>query len=769
MRKFNWIMAVLMAFTLSLAACEKDNPQTDEPQDNPNPPTPTELTFEASVTEVTSTSACINVTPSDLEADYLSVVYSAYAVEQCATDAEIVAKIYADIAEYAESQEQTFVEYMAEHVKRGKLENHEVGGLTQATNYYLLVFGVDNTKEYAASTTIKMVKFKTAEVQQSSCTFEIKASVNLTTAAVTVTPSDTKQSWHLINLSVDEYNAYTAADGEYGWTNEELFQNTLNTEIETLAGSGLTNEQIEIKLFHTGMRTLNISNLAPKTQYTTFVAGVNYEDGKAYITTVPKEFRFRSGEAAPNDLTFDIDISNIGHYSAEILITPSDLEAEYYYYVGYIDSKKSRMKPIEIANSVITEYIYYWENYTELKHHDPVKGVIDLTGENKFEMDIADTEYFVVAFSFEPNPTYGQVIDEEAGEYDSNPGTITSAPVYVSFKSGEQGDPMTAEFDFKAKEVGPYSFYMEIEASDPTIYYQPGVAVAEGFDPQAAIDASSGLLSQLMQMCMESQNPCLTIHEALEKLCYNYYHNGSRGFHVANLNPETEYIGYVLAIDATTGKFARCVYSEVIATTKSVGTVTPEVELLGVYNGDDENGTIFGDAKLTLGRPIVAVKLNSVENARALFSAITTDPYVDVDALPDRYIISEFRDYWQEVNLSVPYHFFVAQWDVEQTVVAYAKDTNGYEGGVGLLAVKPVSAGDINELKGYVDAVNNATPKAMAKSLVIAENDTPTMECIWAEEVGAPRAGYVKYHEVEPLADVESDIVVVKRIKSFLL
>lgn len=769
MRKFNWIMAVLMAFTLSLAACEKDNPQTDEPQDNPNPPTPTELTFEASVTEVTSTSACINVTPSDLEADYLSVVYSAYAVEQCATDAEIVAKIYADIAEYAESQEQTFVEYMAEHVKRGKLENHEVGGLTQATNYYLLVFGVDNTKEYAASTTIKMVKFKTAEVQQSSCTFEIKASVNLTTAAVTVTPSDTKQSWHLINLSVDEYNAYTAADGEYGWTNEELFQNTLNTEIETLAGSGLTNEQIDIKLFHTGMRTLNISNLAPKTQYTTFVAGVNYEDGKAYITTVPKEFRFRSGEAAPNDLTFDIDISNIGHYSAEILITPSDLEAEYYYYVGYIDSKKSRMKPIEIANSVITEYIYYWENYTELKHHDPVKGVIDLTGENKFEMDIADTEYFVVAFSFEPNPTYGQVIDEEAGEYDSNPGTITSAPVYVSFKSGEQGDPMTAEFDFKAKEVGPYSFYMEIEASDPTIYYQPGVAVAEGFDPQAAIDASSGLLSQLMQMCMESQNPCLTIHEALEKLCYNYYHNGSRGFHVANLNPETEYIGYVLAIDATTGKFARCVYSEVIATTKSVGTVTPEVELLGVYNGDDENGTIFGDAKLTLGRPIVAVKLNSVENARALFSAITTDPYVDVDALPDRYIISEFRDYWQEVNLSVPYHFFVAQWDVEQTVVAYAKDANGYEGGVGLLAVKPVSAGDINELKGYVDAVNNATPKAMAKSLVIAENDTPTMECIWAEEVGAPRAGYVKYHEVEPLADVESDIVVVKRIKSFLL
>ena len=763
MRKFYWMMAALMVAAVSFVACDNKDPE----QDKPTPPTPTELTFEVSVADVTRTSAFINVTPSDLEADYFTVIYNAFSVEQCATDAELVAKIYAEIGAFAETQGQTFAEYMAEHVKRGKLENHEVGGLTQATNYYLLVFGVDNANDYAASTAVKMAKFKTAEPQQSVCTFDIKASVYLTNAAVTVTPSDKSQVWHLINMSVDDYNAYTAADGEYGWSNEELFQNTLNTELETLAGQGLSNDEIGVKLFHDGIRTLNISNLTPKTQYTTFVAGVSYENGEAYITTAPKEFRFRSGEAAKSDLTFDIEVSNVEYYSAEIRITPSDLDAEYYYYIGYIDNKKSRMKPIEIANSVITEYIYYWENYTELKRREPSKGVIDLTGDNKFEMDIAETEYFVVAFSFEPNPTYGQVINEETGEYDENPGTITSAPVYVSFVSDEQGDPMTAEFEFKATEVGPYSFYMEIEASDPTIYYQPGVAEAANFDPQAAIDASSGMLTQLMQMCMESQNPCLTIHEALEKLCYNYYRNGSGRYYIANLNPEKEYIGYVLAIDATTGKFARCVYSDVIATTTSVGSVTPDVELLGVYNGNDENGTIFGDADLTLGRPIVAVKLNNVEGATALYSAISTDPYVDVAALPDRYIISEFRGYWQEVNLTVPYHFFVADWDMEQTVVAYAKDANGYEGGVGMLAVKPVDSGDINELKGYVDAVNNATPKALCRPLVM--NDAPMIECIWSEEVGAPRAGYVKHHEVEPLQSIESEVMSLSIVKSFAL
>lgn len=768
MKTFNWLMAAMMVVALSFVACKDPQP---EPGPGPDVPTPTELTFEASVSETTRTSAFINVTPSDLEADYFCIVYNAFSVEQCATDAELVAKIYAEISAYAESQDKSFVEYMAESVKRGALENHEVKGLTQATNYYLLVFGVDNANDYAASTAVKMVKFKTAEAQQSSCTFELKSNVYLTTAALTVTPSDNKQSWHLINLTVDEYNAYTAADGEYGWSNEELFQNTLNTELETLEGEGLSSDEIALKLFHTGMRTLNVSGLQAKTQYTTFVAGVNYENGEAYVTTAPKELRYRSGEAAESDLTFDIEISNIEHYSADIRITPSDPNAEYYYYIGYINSQKRSMKPIDIATSAVTEYIYYWENYTELKRREPSKGIVDLTGDNKVELNIAETEYYVVAFSFEANPTYGQLINEETGEYDSNPGTITSAPVYVSFMTSEQGDPMTAEFTFSASNIGPYGFSFDIEAEDPTIYYQPGIAYAEGFDPQDAIDASSATLAQIIQMCMEGQSPSLTIHEALEERCSHLYRNGSGHFNVGNLTPEREYIAYVLTIDANTGKFARCVYSDVIAKTTSLGSVTPELELLGVYNGNDENGTIFGDADLTLGRPIVAVKLNNVEGATALYSAISTDPYVDVAALPHRYIISEFRDYWQEVNLTVPYHFFVADWDMEQTVLAYAQDANGHEAGVGLLAVKPVDSGDINELKEYVDAVNNATPKAAAKSLVYDEvANAPVMECVWSEEVGAPRAAEVIYHEVEPLAvAVESDVLCVKTVKSFAL
>ena len=221
-----------------------------------------------------------------------------------------------------------------------------------------------------------------------------------------------------------------------------------------------------------------------------------------------------------------------------------------------------------------------------------------------------------------------------------------------------------------------------------------------------------------------------------------------------------------MAIDVETRKFARCIYSDVIATTTNPGSVTPQVELLGVYNGEHEAGTIFGDKELTSGRPIIAVQLKNIENASAAYVALSTDAYADVAALSDRYVISEFRGYWQTLtSIEVPYHFFIAEWDVEQTVVAYAQDQNGHEAGVGRLGVTPVSAGDIEELRGYVDAVNNASAQALTKSLVIAEVAEPTMECIWSEEVGAPRAAEVTYHAVEPL-EVASDVMMLSTVMS---
>ena len=43
------------------------------------------------------------------------------------------------------------------------------------------------------------------------------------------------------------------------------------------------------------------------------------------------------------------------------------------------------------------------------------------------------------------------------------------------------------------------------------------------------------------------------------------------------------------------------------------------------------------------------------------------------------------------------------------------------------------------------------------------------MECVWSEEVGAPRAAEVVYHEVEPLQAAQSDVMTLRVVKSFAL
>ena len=767
MRKFNWLMLLMTALTLSFAACTKE--PAPEPEPGPEQPVQKELTFEANVSETTRTSAFINVTPSDLEADYMSVVYPATAVESCATDAELVVKIYAEFAAYAESQGKTFVEYMAEVVKRGAQENHEVKGLAQNTNYYLLLFGVDAAAEYATTTEVTAVKFKTQDVQQSACTFTLKSEVYLTTASIKVTPSDNKQDWHLVNVPVELMQTYTKEDGEYGWSQKEFFQYYLNTEIEALQAEGLSADEIKTKLIHSGYRTLNASGLQAKTKYVALVAGVHYDAEGVAVTTELKELRYNSGEEAQSNLTFDVQVTNIDHYSADIKITPSDLDAEYYYYISYIDSPKRDKKPIEIAESTVTEYIWYWHNYTELKHVEPVKGVTELNG---YQLDIAETEYYIVVFSFDANETYGQLINEETGEYDSNPGTITSAPVYVSFKTPDHGDAYNAKFSFQFSDISSYGFTFEVISEDPSIYYQPGIAYPNGFSPESAMAASAETLALVMQMCMEGQSPCLTHQEALDKLKKQGYpyRNGSAKFGVSNLEPNTTYMGYVLAIDVKTGRFAKCYFDlNATATTLPVGSVNPEVEVLGVYNGDDENGTIFGDASLTVGKPIVAYTHKNIEGATALFSTISPDAYDEVKDLADNYIISEFRGYWGEItNLSVPYDFFVSDWDIEHTIVSYAQDANGAEGKVARCGVTPRTAGDIEELRAYVEEQKGATTAALCQSLVVDYDAVaPTMECIWAEEVAPLRGAEVIYHEVEALELPESDLVVVKAIKSF--
>ena len=77
MKKINFLMALMMTFVLSLVACTKPTPEP-EPEPGPGPDNPDpkpEAAFVVEIGEVTSSSIAYTVTPSDVEAEYLCVLY----------------------------------------------------------------------------------------------------------------------------------------------------------------------------------------------------------------------------------------------------------------------------------------------------------------------------------------------------------------------------------------------------------------------------------------------------------------------------------------------------------------------------------------------------------------------------------------------------------------------------------------------------------------------------------------------------------------------
>ncbi len=774
MKKINLLMAAMMLIVASFVACTDDEVDKKEPNTpNEQPTAPIDVTFAITNVKATMTDVTYTVVPSNDDAEYLVFVKDAKSVNECPEDSDIVDMLYAEVEEFATNSNTTFQAYLEANIKKGTIENGKIANLAYGTQYYLLVFAVDVEDNYAAITDVYTKSFKTEAPEASACTFDVKATVNMNTVALKVTPSVSTQLWHLINLPISEYQSYTQGDTK--WTQQQLFQNYLNSEVETLQAKGLTQEEIDIKLFHQGMRTLNDSGLEPSTKYVVLVGSVDNVEGNMVLTsTTLKEIRYTTGSAAQSDLTFDIDVFNIDHYSAEIKITPSNPDAEYYYYIGYIDTPKRGATPAQIAEAAISNHVYYFNENNQYVLREPSKGVVDFTGENKYELNIAETEYFILAFSFEPNPSYGTIIDEESGTYDTNQGAITSAPVYVSFKTPEHGDATKAEFEFIATDIGPYDFYLEVNTNDPTIYYMPGVEKAEGFDGQSMINEYSGFLAQQIQMCMEGQSACLSYQEALEMKCSNFFRNGNGRYYIANLETETEYVCYLLAIDIKTATFVKCYTSEFTTTTTAAGSVNPTIEVLGVFDGSEENGSIFGDAAATNNRPIIAVKYDNIEGASALYTYHTTEGYEvenieDTEAKSHQNIIASFRGKWSLVEpLTVPsYQFIFGTWDIAQAVVAYAQDGNGAEGEVARKEFTPKEAENIEKLREiYAEYQGGIATPAPAKSMVVATDNTPLVECIWSEEVGAPRGAEVTYRKVE-LNSVASDLVHVKVIKSF--
>ena len=736
-------MMLVATAALSFAACTKAN--TEEPKPGPGPEQPgpgpdvETLTFAVEVGEVTASSVSFTVTPSDLEAEYLCVLYDAETVEEFTKDEYLVATLYQEIEAEARATGKTLVEYMPEIVDKGVLED-TITGLAPESNYYLVIFGVDAENNYEANTEVVKHAVATIEAPTLDVTFEIETTVDGNSAQYVVTPSDPEAIWYFYTVPAAAYADYTDPE-KYGMSPEQFLLYCLQMQIDEYRGAGYDDNTILNALFHKGTLTLEAKNLNANTDYTNMVAGfIIDETGVITLATELTTSEYTTGAAKAVEMTFDVYVGNVEADRADIKITPSDNNQKYCWMCAQWDGV---MTAEEVMNEIVTLY-GGWMNAGMMLY----SGVQDFTstGPNyKYRLASPDTDYYVIAFGYS--------------------GGVTTAPEMVTFRTAEAPSAAETEFNMTASGISPYGFTVGVTSSVSSTYYTLGVCTPEEYDEELFVAEYEAGIAEVLEM-QQMYDPNVTLVDVLSM----YFYKGNYSIKVGGMAPETTVMGYVCAIDHKTGKIAKVQTFENLATTASLGSVNPTVEHIGNYSGDEENGSVFGQPNATKGRAISVFKYANFEGARTLFATLVEGNVVN-ETDPNLWDIA--TGYWGDpVKMNSPYSFYVSYWDVEYTALAYAVDSaNGQPGAIGRAYAMPTveNKQPIEELSALVNELNSASQSSvsMPASVVVAPAYGITLKATSLDAVVAPVAEPKRAEA--PAVVANNEVVIVNYIRPFYL
>ncbi len=691
MKKFNWLMMLMTTAMLSFVACTEPTP---EPEPKPEPK-PEGLTFEVELGEVTYSSVDYTVTPSDLEAEYLCILYDAETVEEFTQDKYLVATLLQELEAEARTEGMTLVEFLVDYTDKGVLESSYTN-LAPESDYYLIVFGVDPANNYEACSEVSKTKFTTAAAPTLDVTFTIETTVDGNTAEYVVTPSDNEAIWYFYTIPTDTYEYYQSPDGPYNMSEEQFLLYCLEMQIDGYRGAGYDDNTILNALFHKGTLTLQAKDLSANTDYTNMVAGfIIDETGVITLATGVTTSTYTTGDAKAADLTFEVSVTDVEMDRAAIKITPSDDKQTFCWMVGAWDGAKTAE---EVMNEIVAMY-GGWMNIGMMLY----SGVQDYTGgpgsPYKYKLDAPDTDYYVIAFGYA--------------------GGITTEPVMETFHTLPAPDASETEFNMTASSITPYSLTIGVTSSVASTYYTPGVCAPAEYNEEVLVSEVEAGIAEILAM-QQAQDSNVTLSQVLGM----YFYKGNYTIDASGMQPETTVMGYIFAIDHKTGKVAKVQTFENLATTTKPGDVTPTVEFIGNYSGNDEEGAVFGQPDATKGRAISVFKYSGLDGARSLFTTLLGDNLMNYT---DPELWKMATGYWDACSMSSPYTFYLTDWDYEYTALAYAVDaTTGQPGGVGRENTMPTveNKQNIQELIDLVNELNAAEKTAcysVPASVVISE------------------------------------------------
>lgn len=284
-----------------------------------------ELPITINVKDVQATSFIADIILKDKDMRFLSFIAKEEELASFADDEALYQDDKAYMEMLAEYYAMDIDEVWGEYTVVGDQLDLAYSGLNPETAYIVYAYGVDSEKDWARLTDITREAVSTPALPMIDASFSLKVSVDGVNVAVEATPSIDGP------YILDVYTVESAEEEELSL--EEFVGVNWMSLVNIYMMFGFTPDDILGEFAFSGKATYNPANIMPNTKY--FAAAFAVDPATAYQYSKPEVYEFTSDDVKPSDMTFEIEVSEVGSRSAHIKVTPSN--DDYYALIFYDD------------------------------------------------------------------------------------------------------------------------------------------------------------------------------------------------------------------------------------------------------------------------------------------------------------------------------------------------------------------------------------------------------------------------------------------------
>ncbi len=369
---------ILMMGTIMFWACDK--PQPEEPVQPEDPA----VDFVLAVSDITSVSCNFSVIPADDQMSYVVMLVEKSEFDDFEDEYKYQDSDLEWFERKAMEEGLTLEDWLAGFLKKGRFEGEE-SGLMPGENYYLYAYGLDYQGYF--TTGVTKVELSTPEIPMTDISFAIEVKdIGLTSAKVSVTPSDDKARYFVNVFSMEEYQQWGG--------DEYAFATQAAALVDYYVMMGKSLKEIVANLGSVGSVTIPFDDLTDNTEYIAYAIGI---DDNFFVNSRPSVLHFKTTEVKTSDNTFSIDITGTTFCSVYGTVTPSNDDP----FVCAIQPK-AQVDQYESEADLMYEVVSTYDKWDLLDEVMYAGETVNLEDISSLEPSV---DYVVLCFGWEGAPT----------------------------------------------------------------------------------------------------------------------------------------------------------------------------------------------------------------------------------------------------------------------------------------------------------------------------------------------------------------------------